>query len=102
MNPPPEYDGTNRSWSELNRWAMCRHPGWQNALHTAERMGLPEVEELRLLAHTLLVENVAAHNDAIESMGRTANPYLFIPTNALNPLPEHLREAAKDPLDNDR
>ena len=76
MNPPPDYDGTNRSWSELNRWAMRRHPGWQNALHTAERMGLPEVEELRLLAHTLLTECCDRRNQQIQSAAQT--PFTFV------------------------
>jgi hypothetical protein len=76
MNPPPDYDGTNIAWSELNRWAMRRHPGWQHAMHTAERQGMTEAETLRLLAHTLLTECCDRHNQQMQAVAH--GPFTFV------------------------
>lgn len=45
---PPKYDGTPKSWAELNRWAMHKIHGWREVDTVATIQGLTETKRFEL------------------------------------------------------
>lgn len=89
---PPSYDGTNKSWAEVNRWAMRNHGdgGWSLTYADAQHAGMTEVELLRRLSFALLRGNVELSNRAVRQ-AEQAIPTFVLPGN---PLPAHLQPDA--------
>lgn len=76
---PPLYDGTPKSWAELNRWAMHKIHGWREVDTVSTIQGLTETEKLRLLAFVMLNDSCHFRNKAIRAAETNPAPIFFKP-----------------------